>query len=91
MLSGLDPHSRYMDPSSFRDIQVQTRGEFGGLGVEVTMVNGLLKVELAVVGFLDVVGAHPLEHFTEQIELSVVACSNPWQTRGRTRQRQPEG
>jgi carboxyl-terminal processing protease len=33
-----------MDPSSFRDIQVQTRGEFGGLGVEVTMVDGLLKV-----------------------------------------------
>ena len=44
MLSGLDPHSSYMDPSSFRDIQVQTRGEFGGLGVEVTMVDGLLKV-----------------------------------------------
>jgi carboxyl-terminal processing protease len=44
MLSGLDPHSGYMDPSSFRDIQVQTRGEFGGLGVEVTMVDGLLKV-----------------------------------------------
>ena len=44
MLGGLDPHSSYMDPSSFRDIQVQTRGEFGGLGVEVTMVDGLLKV-----------------------------------------------
>jgi carboxyl-terminal processing protease len=44
MLSGLDPHSSYMDPSGFRDIQVQTRGEFGGLGVEVTMVDGLLKV-----------------------------------------------
>ena len=37
MLAGLDPHSSYMDPSSFRDIQVQTRGEFGGLGIEVTM------------------------------------------------------
>jgi carboxyl-terminal processing protease len=44
MLSGLDPHSSYMDPSGFRDIQVQTRGEFGGLGVEVTMMEGLLKV-----------------------------------------------
>jgi carboxyl-terminal processing protease len=32
MLAGLDPHSGYMDPSSFRDIQVLTRGEFGGLG-----------------------------------------------------------
>src|ERR1700724_2350593 len=44
MLGGLDPHSSYMDPSSFRDIQVQTRGEFGGLGMEVTMEDGLGKV-----------------------------------------------
>ena len=44
MLAGLDPHSSYMDPSSLRDIQVQTRGEFGGLGVEVTMEDGLVKV-----------------------------------------------
>jgi carboxyl-terminal processing protease len=44
MLGGLDPHSSYMDPSSFRDIQVQTRGEFGGLGIEVTMEDGLVKV-----------------------------------------------
>src|ERR1700730_15664549 len=44
MLGGLDPHSSYMDPSSFRDIQVQTRGEFGGLGIEVTMEDGLIKV-----------------------------------------------
>jgi carboxyl-terminal processing protease len=33
MLAGLDPHSSYMDPKSFRDMQVQTRGEFGGLGI----------------------------------------------------------
>jgi carboxyl-terminal processing protease len=44
MLAGLDPHSSYMDPSSFRDMQVQTRGEFGGLGIEVTMEDGLIKV-----------------------------------------------
>ena len=44
MLAGLDPHSSYMDPKSFRDIQVQTRGEFGGLGIEVTMEDGLVKV-----------------------------------------------
>jgi carboxyl-terminal processing protease len=44
MLAGLDPHSSYMDPNSFRDIQVQTRGEFGGLGIEVTMEEGLVKV-----------------------------------------------
>jgi carboxyl-terminal processing protease len=44
MLTGLDPHSSYMDPKSFREIQVETRGEFGGLGMEVTMEGGLLKV-----------------------------------------------
>jgi carboxyl-terminal processing protease len=44
MLAGLDPHSSYMDPKSFRDMQVQTRGEFGGLGIEVTMEEGLMKV-----------------------------------------------
>src|ERR1700755_3317315 len=44
MLAGLDPHSSYMDSKSFRDMQVQTRGEFGGLGIEVTMEDGLVKV-----------------------------------------------
>src|SRR5439155_1680877 len=44
MLAGLDPHSSYMDPKSFRDMQVQTRGEFGALGIEVTMEEGLVKV-----------------------------------------------
>src|SRR5829696_375677 len=44
MLTSLDPHSSYMDPKSFRDMQVQTRGEFGGLGIEVTMEEGLVKV-----------------------------------------------
>jgi carboxyl-terminal processing protease len=44
MLSGLDPHSSYMDSKSFRDLQVQTRGEFGGLGIEVTIEDGLIKV-----------------------------------------------
>jgi carboxyl-terminal processing protease len=44
MVSGLDPHSSYMDPKSFRDMQVETMGEFGGLGIEVTMEDGLIKV-----------------------------------------------
>ena len=44
MLTSLDPHSSYMDPKNFRDMQVQTRGEFGGLGIEVTMEEGLVKV-----------------------------------------------
>ena len=44
MLSGLDPHSSYMDAKSFRDMQVDTNGQFGGLGMEVTLSNGLIKV-----------------------------------------------
>src|SRR5437899_2619583 len=44
MLNGLDPHSSYMDPKSFKDMQIQTRGEFGGLGIEVTQEEGLIKV-----------------------------------------------
>ena len=44
MLTGLDPHSSYMNAKAFRDMQVQTRGEFGGLGLEVTSENGLIKV-----------------------------------------------
>ncbi len=44
MLSSLDPHSSYLNPKNFRDMQVQTRGEFGGLGIEVTMENELIKV-----------------------------------------------
>ena len=44
MLTSLDPHSSYMDGKSYRDMQVQTRGEFGGLGIEVTMEDGLIKV-----------------------------------------------
>ena len=44
MLTGLDPHSSYLNQRSYRDMQVQTRGEFGGLGIEVTQDNGYIKV-----------------------------------------------
>lgn len=44
MLVSLDPHSSYMNEDDFRDMQVQTRGSFGGLGLEVTQDNGLVKV-----------------------------------------------
>jgi len=44
MLTSLDPHSSYLNPDSFRDMQVQTKGEFGGLGIEVTLENGFVKV-----------------------------------------------
>jgi carboxyl-terminal processing protease len=44
MLTALDPHSGYLDESNFDDMKVQTKGEFGGLGIEVTMENGMVKV-----------------------------------------------
>ena len=44
MLSGLDPHSAYLDREGFKELQVGTSGEFGGLGIEVTMENGFVKV-----------------------------------------------
>ena len=44
MLAGLDPHSSYMDAKSFGDMQIEKTGKFGGLGIEVTMEDGLIKV-----------------------------------------------
>ena len=44
MLSNLDPHSSYLSEEKFKDMRVETSGEFGGLGIEVTMENGLVKV-----------------------------------------------
>ncbi|AHE67889.1 S41 family peptidase [Legionella oakridgensis] len=44
MLSGLDPHSTYLDEEDFKELQTATTGEFGGLGIEVTMEEGLVKV-----------------------------------------------
>jgi len=48
MLARLDPHSSYMDPKSLRDMQIQTTGKFGELGIEVTMEDGLIKVVAAI-------------------------------------------
>src|SRR5271167_1387252 len=44
MLTSLDPHSNYLNTKNFDDMKVQTRGEFGGLGIEVSMESGLVKV-----------------------------------------------
>jgi carboxyl-terminal processing protease len=44
MLSGLDPHSSYMDPTEFSDLKISTTGEFGGLGIEVTLEEGFIRV-----------------------------------------------
>jgi carboxyl-terminal processing protease len=50
MVTHLDPHSSYMDPDDFEDMQVQTRGEFGGLGIEVSSEDGLVKVVAPIDG-----------------------------------------
>jgi carboxyl-terminal processing protease len=50
MLAGLDPHSSYMDAKSFRALRVETHGEFGGVGLEVTMEDGLVKVVAPIDG-----------------------------------------
>jgi carboxyl-terminal processing protease len=44
MVSGLDPHSNYMDPKAFGDMQAETSGQFGGLGMQITMENGRVKI-----------------------------------------------
>tara|TARA_Y100000814_G_scaffold140202_1_gene101648 strand:+ start:344 stop:1639 length:1296 start_codon:yes stop_codon:yes gene_type:complete len=44
MLNSLDPHSKYLNPKNLKEMRVQTRGEFGGLGIEVTMEKGFVKV-----------------------------------------------
>ena len=50
MLAGLDPHSSYMDARRFRNMQLQTRGEFGGLGIEITMEQGAVRVMALIDG-----------------------------------------
>ena len=50
MLGSLDPHSYYLNPMELREMQVQTSGEFGGLGLEVTMEDGLIKVVSPIAG-----------------------------------------
>ena len=44
MLQSLDPHSSYLSPESYKDMQVKTKGKFGGLGIEITMEDGVVKV-----------------------------------------------
>ena len=50
MLAGLDPHSNYLNEEEFLDLQTSTSGEFGGLGIEVTMEDGLIKVISPLIG-----------------------------------------
>ena len=50
MLSGLDPHSNYMDAQGFRDMEEETRGKFGGVGMKITKVGDAFKVVSAIQG-----------------------------------------
>jgi carboxyl-terminal processing protease len=65
MLSHLDPHSGYMPPEDFDDMRVQTKGEFGGLGIEVTQENGFVKVVAPIEGTpADRAGVEPNDFIT---------------------------
>ena len=59
MLTSLDPHSSYMDAKSFRDMQINTEGKFGGLGIEVTMEDGLIKVISPIAEYAGRARRHP--------------------------------
>src|SRR6202163_1869729 len=50
MLASLDPHSAYLTPDLYRDLEVETRGSFGGLGIEITIKNGALTVVAPIEG-----------------------------------------
>ena len=50
MLGGLDPHTVYLDPESYREMNIDTHGEFGGLGLEVTLEDGVIKVVAPIDG-----------------------------------------
>jgi carboxyl-terminal processing protease len=66
MLTHLDPHSSYLPPGDFDDMRVQTKGEFGGLGIEVTQENGFVKVVAPIEGTpADRAGVQPGDLITE--------------------------
>ena len=72
MLSELDPHSAYLPPADFDDIREDTRGEFGGLGIEVARDNGLLRIVTPLDGTpADEAGLRPGDLIT-QIDLTVL-------------------
>ena len=66
MLTHLDPHSSYLPPDEFDDMRVQTKGEFGGLGIEVTQENGFVKVVSPIEGTpADRAGVQPGDFITQ--------------------------
>ena len=58
MLTGLDPHSAYLDMDAFKELQIGTQGEFGGLGIEVSMEDGFVKVISPIEEYACVSGRH---------------------------------
>ena len=77
MLQSLDPHSSYVNPDDFRDLQVSTSGEYGGLGMEVTTEEGFVKV-IAPIDDTPAkrAGVKAGDYITE-IELSLIHISEP--------------
>ncbi len=76
MLSHLDPHSSYLPPDDFDDMRVQTKGEFGGLGIEVTQENGVVKVVAPIEGTpADKAGVQPGDLITAVNGESVMGLS----------------
>ena len=75
MLTHLDPHSSYMPSDEFDDMRVQTKGEFGGLGIEVTQENGLVKVVSPIEGTpADRAGVQPGDFITAVDGESVIGA-----------------
>jgi carboxyl-terminal processing protease len=64
MLTSLDPHSSYMDSKAFRDMQVQTKGEFGGLGIEVTQEDGVVKAGVMSGDIITAIDDQPTQGLT---------------------------
>ena len=76
MLSSLDPHSSFLDADTFRDMQIQTKGEFGGLGMEVGTENGLVRIIAPIEGTpADKAGIQPGDLITHIDDEAVVGLN----------------
>ena len=76
MLSSLDPHSSFLDADTFRDMQIQTKGEFGGLGMEVGTENGLVRVIAPIEGTpADKAGIQPGDLITHIDDEAVIGLN----------------
>jgi len=76
MTASLDPHTSYLNPDEFRETMVQTKGEFGGLGIEVTMEDGLVKV-------VSPIEDTPADFAVRIVRALIHVQSVKWRTEGR--------